>query len=145
MPHTSAKTKSLSDDAMYLRTDYKDWIAQADELMDNIWTINTHMHIKHNYGPVIGVYSEILNDLESLVDINKHLQLATLARVYRGTDNPKYLDKLTELWMSWYHQSPVPNTGEHNRAGPWRTLEAGSRCWRAWPEVMDGHAGGRYT
>ena len=130
------KTKSLSDDAMYLRTDYKDWIAQADELLDNIWTINTHMSIKHNYGPVIGVYSEILNDLESLVDINKHLQLATLARVYRGTDNPKYLDKLTELWMSWYYQSPVPNTGEHNRAGPWRTLEAGSRCWRAWPEVM---------
>ena len=130
------KTKLLSDDAMYLRRDYRDWITQADELLENIWTIDTHMEIKHNYGPVISVYSEILNDLESLVDINKHLQLATLAMVYRGTEETKYLEKLTELWMSWYHQSPVPNTGEHNRAGPWRTLEAGSRCWRAWPEVM---------
>jgi hypothetical protein len=130
------ETKTLSDDAMYLRTDHEALIPQADELMENIWTINTHMSIKHNYGPVIGVYNEILNDLESLVDINKHLQLATLARVYRGTGNPKYLEKLTELWMSWYYQSPVPNTGEHNRAGPWRTLEAGSRSWRTWPEVM---------
>ncbi|MCK5461593.1 MAG: heparinase II/III family protein, partial [Bacteroidales bacterium] len=130
------KTKTLSDDAMYLRTDHEALIPQADELMENIWTINTHMSIKHNYGPVIGVYNEILNDLESLVDINKHLQLANLARVYRGTDNPKYLEKLTELWMSWYYQSPVPNTGQIGRAGPWRTLEAGSRSWRAWPEVM---------
>jgi len=129
-------TKFLSNDAMYLRMDFKGLIARADELLENIWTIDTHMNIKHNFGPVIGVYSEILNDLESLVDINKHLQLATLARVYRGTKDPKYHEKLTELWMSWYYQSPVPNTGEHNRAGPWRTLEAGSRCWRAWPEVM---------
>ncbi len=130
------KTKTLSDDAMFLRTEHEDWIAQADEMMDNIWTISTHMNIKHNFGPVVGVYNEILNDLESLVDINKHLQLANLARVYRGTDNPKYLEKLIELWMSWYHQSPVPNTGQIGRAGPWRTLEAGSRSWRAWPEVM---------
>ncbi|MCK4853486.1 MAG: alginate lyase family protein [Bacteroidales bacterium] len=130
------ETKTLSDDAMFLRTEHEDWIEQADELMDNIWTISTHMNIKHNFGPVVGVYNEILNDLESLVDINKHLQLANLARVYRGTENPKYLDKLIELWMSWYHQSPVPNTGQIGRAGPWRTLEAGSRSWRAWPEVM---------
>ncbi len=130
------ETKTLSDDAMFLRTEYEDWIPQADEMMDNIWTISTHMNIKHNFGPVVGVYNEILNDLESLVDINKHLQLANLARVYRGTGNTKYLEKLTELWMSWYHQSPVPNTGQMGRAGPWRTLEAGSRSWRAWPEVM---------
>jgi hypothetical protein len=130
------ETKTLSEKAMYLQTDPEGWIEQADELMDNIWTISTHMNIKHNFGPVVGVYSEILNDLESLVDINKHLQLANLARVYRSTKEPKYLEKLNELWMSWYFQSPVPNTGEHNRAGPWRTLEAGSRSWRAWPVVM---------
>jgi hypothetical protein len=112
------KTKTLSDDAMYLRTDHEALIPQAEELMENIWTINTHMSIKHNYGPVIGVYSEILNDLESLVDINKHLQLATLAKVYRGTENPKYHEKLALCPIPVSITGPVP--GE-----PWR-LAAGA-------------------
>ncbi|MFW6007433.1 MAG: alginate lyase family protein [Halanaerobiales bacterium] len=127
------ENKTLDNDCLLEPRNYS--LEEADEICNNIFTLRAHMVHKHNYGPVIDWNTILMNDKESNVSINWHPHLRVLAKAYKETGKDKYINKLIQLWKSWYQQNPIPNI--RRNIGPWRTLEAGSRSWRTWPAILN--------
>lgn len=108
-------------------------IAEADDLLDNIFILRAHMVRRHSYGATVDWATVLDGDIESNVSINNHPHILLLARVWKATGEQKYRDKLIELLSSWMEQSPRPDTKQGLQ---WRTLEAGARPSSRWPQIM---------
>ncbi len=108
-------------------------IAEADDLLDNVFILRAHMVRRHDYGPRMDWSTVLDGDIESNVSINNHPHLLLLARVWKATGEIKYRDKLIEFLSSWMEQCPRPDTKQWLE---WRTLEAGARPSYRWPQIM---------
>jgi hypothetical protein len=109
-------------------------IAEADELLRNVFILRAHMYRRHDFGATVDWTTVLDGDIESNVSINNQPHLLLLARVWRATGETKYRDKLIELLSSWLAQSPRPDIGQTGLQ--WRTLEAGARASTRWPQLM---------
>jgi hypothetical protein len=68
--------------------------------------------------------------------LNRMYFWPALAHAYRATGEKKYADELTKQILSWIASNPVPAKAENVPYSRWRTIEAGIRMWRSWPEVF---------
>lgn len=109
-------------------------LQEAEETLNNLITIRAHMLVKHQFGREIDWHLRLFNDVESTVGINGLRWVRNLAAAYVRTGEEKFARKAAHLLRSWYTSNPVPNHKEI--AGPWRTLEVGSRQWRVWVDVL---------
>ena len=102
---------------------------ELDEIGRNVLTLRAHMHIKHDFGPVID-WTTILNgDIESNVSLNYLPHVAELARGYAAYGDTRYADHAIAMLESWFDQSPCPELWKQLQ---WRTLEIGNRLTGAW-------------
>ncbi len=108
-------------------------IAEADDLLRNVFILRAHMVRRHDYGPRMDWTVVLDGDIESNVSINNHPHLLLLARVWRATGEKKYRDKLIGLLSTWMEQSPRPDLKQELQ---WRTLETGARPSTRWPQIM---------
>lgn len=107
---------------------------EVEEICQNILVLRAHMHVRHDYGPVIDWTTVLFDDLESNVSINGHVHMVMLAQAYRQTGDAKYLLHLVRLLRSWYESAPLPNRWQPLLQ--WRTLEVGVRSGQQWPTVL---------
>ncbi|MBW7996535.1 MAG: hypothetical protein FVQ81_08225 [Candidatus Glassbacteria bacterium] len=109
-------------------------LAEADDLLENVFILRAHMVRRHDFGDEVDWTTVLDGDIESNVSINNHPHLLLLARAWKATSEKKYRDKLIELLESWMEQSPRPDIGQGRLQ--WRTLEAGARPSVRWPQIM---------
>ncbi len=107
---------------------------EVEEICQNILVLRAHMHVRHDYGPVVDWTTILFDDLESNVSINGHVHMVMLAQAYRQTGDAKYLHHLVRLLRSWYESAPLPNRWQPLLQ--WRTLEVGARSGQQWPTVL---------
>jgi hypothetical protein len=103
---------------------------ELEEICRNVLTLRAHMHVKHDYGPVIDWTTVIDNDIESNVAINHHFHIAALALAYQRQGEKRYAAHAVRMLRSWFEQSPAPTSEAKLQ---WRSLEVGGRLTQAWP------------
>jgi len=116
---------------------------EADEICQNIFTLRTHMHLKHDFGERVDWTTVLLGDIESNVALNGHAHIAQLAarsgvqppNNIAATGDGKYAHHAVRLLKSWFEQSPAPDV---RKSLQWRTLEVGGRSILRWPNII-GH------
>lgn len=69
--------------------------------------------------------------------INRHMELLTLAKAYRLTGEKRYASACKELFRSWTEEITCPEISTApGKTKAWRTIEAGIRMGQRWPEIF---------
>jgi len=109
-------------------------LAEAEDLLQNIFILRAHMLRRHSFGETVDWTTVLDGDIESNVSLNHHPHLLLLARAWKQTGDLRFRDHLIKLMQSWLEQSPRPDIG--HRALQWRTLEVGNRAATRWPQIL---------
>ncbi len=94
----------------------------------------TSVHYTHKFEGPIDWELDPINYLEWPWQLNRHYCWLDLGRAYWATRDERYAQEFVAQMVDWVNRYPPPED-EGDQSQCWRTIEAGIRMGRTWPEA----------